>query len=119
LSPNFEVFLPSPSGPAKKSIKLLSLVSRFKFNNKRGQQFNDVLITEGGDSQTIGSTVEIVSSGVIEVRDGEAVDDGRGSINFYAASWTVSGISTARPKTFPSLSRLIASFASDKRNFSI
>jgi hypothetical protein len=80
----------------------------------RRQQFNDVLITEG-DSQGIGSsTVEIVSYGVIEVRDGEAVDDGRGSINFYAASWTVSGINTARPKTFPSLSRPIASFASDK-----
>ena len=72
------------------------------------------MITEG-DSQGIGSsTVEIVSYGVIEVRDGEAVDDGRGSINFYAASWTESGINTARPKTFPSLSRSIASFASDK-----
>jgi hypothetical protein len=35
------------------------------------------------DSQGIGSsTIEIVSSGVIEVRDGEAVDDVRGSINF-------------------------------------
>jgi hypothetical protein len=84
----------------------------------RGQRFNDVLITED-DSQTIGSTVEIVSSGVIEVRDGEAADDVRGSINFYAASWTVSGINTARPKTFPSLSRSTASFASDRRNFSI
>jgi hypothetical protein len=84
----------------------------------RGQRFNDVLITED-DSQTICSTVEIVSSGVIEVRDGEAADDVRGSINFYAASWTVSGINTARPKTFPSLSRSIASFASDRRNFSI
>jgi hypothetical protein len=85
----------------------------------RGQRFNDVLMTED-DSQGIGSsTVEIVSSGVIEVRDGEAVDDVRGSINFYAASWTVSGINTARPKTFPSLSRSRASFASDRRNFSI
>jgi hypothetical protein len=43
----------------------------------------------------------------------------KASIKFYAASCTVSGINTARPKIFPSLSRLIASFASDKRNFSI
>jgi Ran GTPase-activating protein (RanGAP) involved in mRNA processing and transport len=42
----------------------------------RGQQFNDddVLITEG-DSQTIGSTVEIVGSGIIEVREGGGEDD--------------------------------------------
>jgi hypothetical protein len=80
----------------------------------RRQQFNDVLITEG-DTQGIGSIiVEIVSYGLLEVRDREAVDDRRGSINFYAVSLTVSGINTARPKTFPSLSRSIASFASDK-----
>jgi parallel beta-helix repeat protein len=43
----------------------------------RGQQFNDdddVLITEG-DSQTSGSTIEIVNSGVIQVRDGGDDDD--------------------------------------------
>src|SRR5215212_367744 len=43
----------------------------------RGQQFNDdddVLITEG-DSQTAGSTVEIVGSGIIEVREGGGEDD--------------------------------------------
>jgi mannuronan 5-epimerase len=41
----------------------------------RGQQFNDdVLITEG-DSQTFGSTIEIVNSGVIQVRDGGDDDD--------------------------------------------
>src|ERR687894_631645 len=47
----------------------------------RGQQFNDddddeddVLITEG-DSQTFGSTIEIVNSGVIQVRDGADDDD--------------------------------------------
>lgn len=40
-----------------------------------GQQFNDdVLITEG-DSQTSGSTIEIVNSGVIQVRDGGDEDD--------------------------------------------
>jgi parallel beta-helix repeat protein len=40
-----------------------------------GQQFNDdVLITEG-DSQTSGSTIEIVNSGVIQVRDGGDDDD--------------------------------------------
>jgi parallel beta-helix repeat protein len=40
-----------------------------------GQQFNDdVLITEG-DSQTFGSTIEIVNSGVIQVRDGGDDDD--------------------------------------------
>jgi hypothetical protein len=42
----------------------------------RGQQFNDddVLITEG-DSQTIGSTVEIVNSGVIQVAEGGDDED--------------------------------------------
>ena len=47
----------------------------------RGQQFNDdddddddVLITEG-DSQTSGSTIEIVNSGVIQVSDGGDDDD--------------------------------------------
>src|SRR5215212_5956190 len=42
----------------------------------RGQQFDEdeVLITEG-DSQTIGSTVEIVGSGIIEVREGGGEDD--------------------------------------------
>jgi mannuronan 5-epimerase len=43
----------------------------------RGQQFDDdegVLITEG-DSQVTGSTVEIVNSGVIEVREGDGDDD--------------------------------------------
>jgi mannuronan 5-epimerase len=44
----------------------------------RGQQFDDedddFLITEG-DSQTTGSTVEIVNSGVIEVREGDGDDD--------------------------------------------
>jgi hypothetical protein len=40
-----------------------------------GQQFNDdILITEG-DSQTSGSTVEIVDSGVIEVREGDDDDE--------------------------------------------
>jgi parallel beta-helix repeat protein len=44
-----------------------------------GQQFNDdddddVLITEG-DFQTFGSTIEIVNSGVIQVRDGGDDDD--------------------------------------------
>jgi hypothetical protein len=40
-----------------------------------GQQFNDdVLITEG-DSQTSGSTIEIVNSGVIQVRDGGDEDE--------------------------------------------
>jgi mannuronan 5-epimerase len=41
----------------------------------RGQQFNDddVLITEG-DSQTFGSTIEIVNSGAIQVREG-AIDE--------------------------------------------
>jgi adhesin HecA-like repeat protein len=43
----------------------------------RGQQFDEdegVLITEG-DSQVTGSTVEIVNSGVIEVREGDGDDD--------------------------------------------
>ena len=45
----------------------------------RGQQFSDdddddVLITEG-DFQTFGSTIEIVNSGVIQVRDGGDDDD--------------------------------------------
>src|SRR5215203_6878874 len=42
----------------------------------RGQSFNDddVLITEG-DSQTIGSTVEIVNSGVIQVAEGGDDED--------------------------------------------
>ena len=43
----------------------------------RGQQFNDdddILITEG-DSQTIGSTVEIVNSGVIQVAEGGDDED--------------------------------------------
>ena len=40
-----------------------------------GHQFNDdVLITEG-DSQTSGSTIEIVNSGVIQVRDGGDDDE--------------------------------------------
>ncbi|HEX2106691.1 MAG TPA: right-handed parallel beta-helix repeat-containing protein, partial [Nitrososphaera sp.] len=40
----------------------------------RGQQFDDALISEG-DSQTTGSTVEIVNSGVIQVREGAGDGD--------------------------------------------
>jgi hypothetical protein len=46
--------------------------------------------------------------------DKALIDIARINQFFYAASCTVSGINTARPKTFPSLSRPIASFASDK-----
>jgi parallel beta-helix repeat protein len=40
----------------------------------RGQQFDDALIAED-DSETTGSIVEIVDSGVIEVREGSGGDD--------------------------------------------
>jgi parallel beta-helix repeat protein len=40
-----------------------------------GQQFNDDILISEGDSQTSGSTVEIVDSGVIEVREGDDDDE--------------------------------------------